>query len=68
MEALAVPVADEAAAERSQWGDVPPSRFEDEELDILAFELWQRACCPEKADEVQWLSAADELWLHANCG
>jgi hypothetical protein len=39
------------------------SRWENEELDILAFELWQRASCPDTPIDVDLL----EEWYHATC-
>ncbi len=52
MEILTLPMA-EAMAEVSQGGDAPPPRIEEQEMDILAFELWQRALrvAPAAADE-----------------
>jgi hypothetical protein len=41
-------------------------RFEERELDILAFELWQLANCPEPADE-QKLAEDEALRCHASC-
>ena len=44
----------------------PPPRFEEQELEILALELWQRASCPEEiADE--WMSDAEAMRSHASC-
>jgi hypothetical protein len=45
------------AVECSPWATHPPSSIDKEELDLLAFELWQRGSCPEMA--------ADEIWLDA---
>jgi len=51
MKAPALPIAAKLA-EVTQWNDAPPPRLEEQELVILAFELWQRAQCPETvADE-----------------
>ena len=38
--------------DNSSWGAAPPPNIEEEEYDVLAFELWQRASCPEVEDEV----------------
>ena len=29
--------------ELSRWDDAPPPMIEEQEMDVLAFELWQRA-------------------------
>ena len=51
MATVAVSIADEMA-ESSQWDDTPPPKFEEQELDILAFELWQRANLAPLDDEL----------------
>lgn len=56
MEAPAMPVA-EAVMELNRW--------EEDELDLLAFELWQRASCPEKDTDQDCVEA--EEWCHASC-
>ncbi len=56
MEALAIPVAEEA---------IEVTRWEEDELDLLAFELWQRACCPDSDTSQEW--AEPEVWSHASC-
>ncbi len=65
METTAMLIAEEVT-ETSRLGDTPPSKFEEEELDLLAFEMWMRACCPEKALDPAWSSAAKEAWSHAS--
>ena len=42
MESSVLTMAEEIE-EASHWDDAPPPKFEEEEIDILAFELWQRA-------------------------
>ena len=42
MEILTMPMA-EALAEASEWDDAPHPGIEEQEMDILAFDLWQRA-------------------------
>ncbi len=37
----------------------------EEELRLLAFAVWQRACCPEKESDQDCLEA--EAWCHASC-
>ena len=56
----------EELAEVTQWDDAPPPKLEEQELDILAFELWQRASRPEPpADE--WLGEEETQRCHASC-
>lgn len=56
MEAPAMPVA-EAARKLNRW--------EEDELDLLAFELWKRASCPETDKDRDCVEA--EEWRHASC-
>ena len=60
METLELPLAEELT-ECTQWDDPAPPNIEEQEFDILAFELWQRGSrqdvaanedCPEVEDEV----------------
>lgn len=44
MEILPIP-------ECSPWDAAPPVKFEEQELEILAFELWRRANCSETAGD-----------------
>jgi hypothetical protein len=41
MEALDMPVA-ESTQEKS-WSDAPPVKFEEQQIDLTAFELWRSA-------------------------
>ena len=41
METLELPVAE--TTEDSSWSDRPPVKFEDQQIDLTAFELWRRA-------------------------
>lgn len=66
MEALAMPVAGEATDVKQS--STPPRRFDEEEMDIVAFKLWQRASCPESAsDQSAWSSAEEDAWCKASC-
>lgn len=56
METPTIPMAEEV---------IELTRWEDEEIDLLAFELWQRASCPE-AETDQDL-AEPEVAHHASC-
>ena len=48
-------------------GSPTPVRFENQDLDILAFELWQQASCPETPVNENWLSDEAALRCHASC-
>ena len=52
METLEIPVAEEVEPE-SGWSDKPPVKFEEQEMDIAAFELWRTASIPEVTAEDQ---------------
>ena len=47
--------------------DAPPPRIEEEEMDILAFELWHRASVPELAAEEERMDEEEALRCHASC-
>jgi hypothetical protein len=65
MEALIIPAIDKAA-EPSLRSRMEPLRLYEEDLDVLAFELWQEASCPEGAAEAR-AEEHDPLWCHASC-
>jgi hypothetical protein len=50
MQTLEMPIAEELE-ESTQWGDAPPPNIEEQELDLVAFDLWRRGCCLEAASE-----------------
>ena len=56
MEAPTMPMTEEVT-ESTRW--------EEDELDLLAFELWQRASCPEAEAEQDPVEA--EAFCHASC-
>jgi hypothetical protein len=66
METVAMPLADELA-EVSQKDYAAPPKFEEQDLDILAFELWQRANCPKEPADEYWLGEEEALRCHASC-
>lgn len=66
MESSVLTIAEELA-ETAHWDDAPPPKFEEEELDILAFDLWQRAnLLGEEADEAR-LCEEEAVRGHASC-
>jgi hypothetical protein len=40
-----------------------PVPEEDEELDLLAIEAWQRGSCPKKAAEEEWLGVEETVLM-----
>jgi hypothetical protein len=65
METLAI--IDDELSEISQWDDAPPPNMAEEEMDILAFELWHRGSWPELVTEDEWLGEEEALRCHASC-
>jgi hypothetical protein len=47
--------------------DAPPPRIEEEEMDILAFELWHRGSIPELVAEEEWMEQEEASRCHASC-
>lgn len=66
MEILEMPVM-EAVTEDAAWGDAAPPRMEEEELDILAFELWQRGSRQDAAAETECSDEEEIVGSHASC-
>ncbi len=56
METPVMPMAEEA---------MEITRYEKEEFDLRAFELWQRASCPEAEADQDCVEA--EAWCHPSC-
>jgi len=52
-------------SEGTQWDDTPAPRLEEQELGILAFELWKRPNCPETVAAGYWLGEEGALRCHA---
>ena len=63
MDALVEEIADES----TPWGDPPPPNLAEEELDILAFELWQRASRQDVAAEEECSDDDEVVAGHASC-
>lgn len=53
MPTLEAPFA-EALAETAHWSDDPPERIEEQEFDLLAFDLWHLGCRPDLTDIEEW--------------
>jgi hypothetical protein len=41
-------------AETGHWSDDPPERIEEQEFDLLAFDLWHLGSRPDLADVEEW--------------
>jgi hypothetical protein len=57
----------EELAEDSVWGDPPPPQLEDQEMDVLAFELWQRGSRQDLAAEDDCSDDQEIVGCHASC-
>jgi len=66
MEILETSIPEELT-DNSPWGDPPPRKFEDEELDILAFELWQRASRQDAGAAEDCSGEEEVVGCHASC-
>ena len=66
MEMLETPVSGDLA-EDAPWSDPPPPKLEEQELDILAFELWQRASRQDVAAEQDCPDEDIVVACHASC-
>jgi len=53
--------------EVSQWDDAPPPVLEEQEMDILAFELWRRASCQDIVAEETATEPEETVACHASC-
>lgn len=60
MEALVLPMAEEVIETTT-----PPPKLEEDEFDVLAFELWQLGSCPEIESDQDCVDT--EVWSHASC-
>lgn len=65
METLELPLAEEI--EGTPWDDPPPLRIEEQEFDILAFELWQKASRQDLAAGEDCPDAGETVGCHASC-
>lgn len=63
METLSVPRTEDGTA--APWDDAPPPRFEDQDIDLLALQLWRRANPDAPLDD--WLTDEEALRCHASC-
>ena len=66
MAILEVPLA-EQLAETAHWSDDPPVRIEEQEFDLLAFELWHLGSCSDLTDIEEWPDEQYTVASHASC-
>jgi hypothetical protein len=66
MATLEIPFA-EQLAETAHWSDDPPVRMEEQEFDILAFELWHLGSCPDLTELEDWLDEPCTVANRASC-
>ena len=58
---------EESTGAGTAWGDPAPPNLAEEELDILAFELWQRASRQDLAAEEECSDEDEVVGCHASC-
>jgi len=61
-----LPVA-EKLEEVSQWDDAPPVSLEEQEMDVLAFELWQRGSRQDLAAGEERPDETDAVASRTSC-
>ena len=66
MPALETPL-DVALAETAHWSDDPPDRIEEQEFDLLAFELWHLGSCPDLNEAEEWPDEPCTVGDRASC-
>jgi hypothetical protein len=63
---LETPLAEELT-ESAHWSDNPPDRIEDQEFDLLAFELWHLGSYPDFNDIEEWEDEPSVVAGRASC-
>lgn len=66
MTTLEVPFAEELA-ETAHWSDNPPVNIEEQEFDLLAFELWHLGTYPDLTDLEEWEDTGGTVASRASC-
>lgn len=66
MTALEIPLAEDLA-ETAHWSDDPPVAIEQQEFDLLAFELWHLGTYPDVAELEEWPEAPSTVAERASC-
>ena len=57
----------EELAETAHWSDDPPVNIEEQEFDLLAFELWHLGSCPDFTDIEEWADEQGTVAGRASC-
>jgi hypothetical protein len=66
MATLEMPLAEEFA-ETAHWSDDPPVRIEDDEFDLLAFELWHLGSYLNISEVDEWEDEHSTVAGRASC-
>ena len=66
MATLEISLAEELV-ETAHWSDAPPVNIEEQEFDLLAFELWHLGSCLEPTDVEEWPDEHDTVGSRASC-
>jgi hypothetical protein len=66
MQTLQAPLAD-VLAESAHWSADPPDPMEEQEFDLLAFELWHLGNYPDFADVEEWEDQPTTVASRASC-
>ena len=66
MPALGIPLA-EQLAETAHWSDDPPVRIEEQEFDLLAFELWHLGSVSDLTELEEWADEPCTVGDRASC-
>jgi hypothetical protein len=57
----------EEIAETAHWSDEPPVSIEEQEFDILAFELWHLGSYPDLIEIEEWEDEPGAVASRASC-
>jgi hypothetical protein len=66
MATLTAPLAEELAA-TAHWSDEPPAALDEQEFDLLAFELWHLGNYPDFLELEEWDDRPDTVASRASC-
>jgi hypothetical protein len=57
----------EELAETAHWSEDPPVRMEEQEFDLLAFELWHLGSCTDLTEIEEWPDAPGTVASRSSC-
>ena len=66
MASLEIPLAEDLA-ETAHWSDDPPVAIEEQEFDLLAFELWHLGSYPDLTELEEWSDEPCTVADRASC-